>query len=103
MKTPNTQPQQPIGAALQIDQATGSLRAAIDANADAVRELLERIKPLLAPKEILTGTISATGFAVGSLTLTLGKAPLALDLESGRDNIASLTKDVREAISALQI
>ncbi|MFC3457238.1 hypothetical protein [Massilia haematophila] len=103
MNTPNTQPQQSIGAALQIDQATGSLRAAIDANAAAVRELIERITPLLAPKAILTGSISAGGIQTATLTITLGKAPLASALESDRDDIAALTKEVQEAISALQI
>jgi len=93
--------------ALHVDQAMLDLGDAIAANADVVRALLRRIDPLLAKPAIITGTINACGFGgaqvAAVLSLSPGKAPLAAAIEDRGASIAALTKEVIEALDALQV
>ena len=89
---------------LQIDEAAKALGAAVAAQAAAISELLSRIRPVLAPKMIITGSFSMSGpdASAGSLVFS-NKAPLAAELEAQTADIAASTKEVQEAIAALQI
>jgi hypothetical protein len=95
---------------LQINQAMADLVKSAGVNAAAVRELLDRIKPLLQPSAIITGSISIQGLglsgaaaSVGTLNLSVGRAPLALSIDNERAAIELLTIEVKKALDALQL
>lgn len=94
-------------AALHVDQAMLDLGDAIAANAEVVRALLRRIEPLLAKPAIINGTINAGSFGgvltAPVLSLAMSKAPLASAIEDRGASIAALTKEVIEALDALQV
>lgn len=94
-------------AALHIDQAMLGLGDAIDTNTDVIRELLRRIEPLLSKPAVIVGTINSASingnpFGAG-LTIAAGKAPLAIAIEDRVAGLATLTKEVRDALAQLQI
>jgi len=97
----------PAPAALHVDQAMLNLGDAIAANAEVVRTLLRRIEPLLAKPAIIVGTINGGNLGnaqiAAAFSLSTTKAPLAAAIEDRGASIEALTKEVIEALDALQV
>lgn len=94
-------------AALHVDKAMLDLIDAVAANAEAIQSLLSRLGPLLSKPSIIVGSISIadiSGAQISSIiSLSAGKAPLASAIEERVAKIEAVTKEVNDAIAALQI
>jgi len=90
----------PSGEPLQMEVSISWLREAVEFHVETVRALLRRLEPISAGIKLTNGQMSG-GCADGGLTMV--RAPVASAIDSKREDIEALTKEVQQAIRELQV
>lgn len=97
---------QPAAETLQVDDSMSSLDNSAEFLVETVQALLRRIEPVTGDLSNgpLIGMISGTIIGAGSTNcITVQKVPMALQLDKQHERLCALTREVQQAIRALQI